>query len=76
MPLAFVIWVRILIIVDFILAIHKPLKYSMFVEEKFIFVRFALHNSEKSSTFAENFEKEDEKQVLNMDNRGDGSLPH
>ena len=48
----------------------------MFAEEKFICVRFALHNSEKSSTFAENFEREDEKQVLNMDNRGDGSLPH
>ena len=33
----------------------------MFEEEKFICGRFALHNSEKSSIFAENFEKENEK---------------
>ena len=45
MPLAFVIWVRILIIVDFIFATPKPLKYSIFEEEKFIYRRFALHNS-------------------------------
>ena len=48
----------------------------MFVEEKFIYRRFALHNSEKSSIFAENFEKEDEKQVLNRIDRSGGSLPH
>ena len=48
----------------------------MFAEEKFICVRFALHNSEKLCTFAENFEKEDEKQVLNRIDRSDGSLPH
>jgi len=48
----------------------------MFAKEKFICVRFALHNSEKSSTFAENFEREDEKQVFNMDDGSDGSLPH
>ena len=48
----------------------------MFVGEKFIYGRFALHNSEKSSIFAENFEKENEKQVLKMDDRSDGSLPH
>ena len=35
----------ILMIGNFILAIPKPLKYSMFVEEKFIYGRFALHNS-------------------------------
>ena len=33
----------------------------MFVGEKFIYGCFALHNSKKSSIFAENFEKEDEK---------------
>ena len=48
----------------------------MFVGKKFIYRHFALHNSKKSSIFAENFENDDEKQVLNMDNRGDGSLPH
>ena len=48
----------------------------MFVGEKFIYRHFALHNSEKSSTFAENFGKEDEKQVFNMDDGSDGSLPH
>ena len=58
------------------LATPKPLKYSMFVEEKFINGRFALHNSKKSSIFAENFKNEDEKQVFDMDDRSDGSLPH
>ena len=48
----------------------------MFAEEKFICVRFTLHNSEKSSTFAENFEQTDEKQAFDMDDRSDGSLPH
>ena len=48
----------------------------MFAEEKFINRRFALHNSEKLCTFAENFGKEDEKQVFDMDDRSDGSLPH
>jgi hypothetical protein len=33
----------------------------MSAEEKFIYGRFALHNSEKLCTFAENFEREDEK---------------
>ena len=32
--------------------------------------------SKKSSIFAENFKQADEKQVLNMDDRGGGSLPH
>ena len=36
---------------------------------------WALFNK-SSSIFAENFEKENEKQVLKMDNRGDNSLPH
>ena len=66
----------ILIIGNFIFATHKPLKYSIFAEEKFINGRFALHNSKKSSIFAENFGKEDEKQVFDMDDRSDGSLPH
>ena len=48
----------------------------MFAKEKFICGRFALHISKKSSIFAENFVKEDEKQVLNKIDRGDGSLPH
>ena len=48
----------------------------MFVEEKFINGRFALHNSEKSSIFAENFGKEDEMQVFDMDDRSGDSLPH
>ena len=48
----------------------------MFVGEKFICGGFALHNSEKSSIFAENFVKEDEKQAFDMDDRSDGSLLH
>ena len=35
----------ILIIGNFIYATPKALKYSMFVGEKFIYRRFALHNS-------------------------------
>lgn len=66
----------ILIIGNFIFATSKPLKYSIIAKEKFICGCFALHNSQKSSIFAENFKNDDEKQVLNMDNRGDGSLPH
>ena len=54
----------------------KPLKYSILEEEKFIYRRFALHNSEKSSTFAENFKNEDEKQFQKMDDRSSGPLPH
>lgn len=67
---------RILIIRNFIFATPKALKYSMFLEEKFIYRRFALHNSRKSSIFAENFEQTDEKQVLNRIDRSDGSVPH
>ena len=48
----------------------------MFVGEKFIYRRFALHNSKKSSIFAENFKNDDEKQAFDMDDRSDGSLPH
>ena len=35
----------ILMIGNFIFATPKPLKYSIFEEEKFIYRRFALHNS-------------------------------
>ncbi len=35
----------ILVIGNFIFTTPKALKYSMFVEEKFICGRFALHNS-------------------------------
>ena len=54
----------------------KPLKYSILAQKKFIYGRFALHNSEKSSTFAENFKNDDEKQAFDMDDRSNGSLPH
>lgn len=66
----------ILIIGNFIFAARKLLKYSIFVREKFICGRFALHNSKKSSIFAENFKNDDEKQAFDMDDRSDGSLPH
>ena len=71
-----VVSAQILIIGNFIYTVPKLLIYSILAREKFIYRRFALHNSEKSSTFAENFKNDDEKQAFDTDDRSNGSLSH